>query len=428
MYMRRGETNMKKAILSAIVLICVSAAGFAGNFNLNTISVSDLKGSGNDGVAVIPAPFAAVSGLTKAPNLAPGMDMSVKLPFKDLNKRMNGLCDEMKVIDPAAPVLSRQGDHIVFTNVTVNYHGIMIEPTVLMQPQFEADNRLVMKFLRADMDIAFGPKSMNAINKDELTASVIDSLASSITKSMDEAFAANKVALRAKDVLFFTYNKASWTLRAAVTPNFVAPLMPGLLENLTLTSFAFDDAGFTMSVKSGSAAAIKQLPGYNLALSDGLLTRFIRKFAEGSTFDLAPAGHDGGIKFRADGRVEIAGKTVASTAPLKPTVYFTAEVSAALTGPNTLTLTFVKMTVDKAYGIPLPGFVGGWLQGTAISSTMTTITTDPDLAKVMTARKLNDNTVEVTLKPCAFMPSFAKGVTVKNMKIGQGLMYLGFEF
>ena len=426
--MSKGKTNMKKTILSAIVLICFSAAGFAGDFDLNTISVSDLKGPGNTDMAAVPVTYAAVSGLTKAPNLAPGMDMSIKLPFTDLNKRMNGLCDDMKVIDPSLPVLAREGDHIVFTNVTVNYHGIMIAPTVLMQPKFEADNRLVMKFLRADMDIVFGPKSMNTINKDDLAAAVIDSLAGSMTTSMDEAFAANKVKLKAKDVLFFTYNKASWTLRAAVTPNFVAPLMPGLLDNLTLTSFSFDSTGFTLSAKSGSAAAIAQLPGYNLALSDGLLTRFIRKFAEGSTFDLAPAGHDGGIKFRADGRVEVAGKTVASTAPLKPTVYFKAEISAALTGPNTLTLTFAKMTVDKAYGIPLPGFVSGWLQGTAISSTMKTLTTDPDLAKVMTARQLDDKTVEVKLLPGAFMPSFAKGVTVKNMKIGQGLMYLGFEF
>jgi len=420
---------MKKTILSAIIFACLAASGHAGGFDLNNISASDLKGYASVDMNALSISAERISGLNKASNLAPGLDMSVKLPFADLNKALGGLSENMKIIDQAAPVLAQQGENIVFTNVTYNFHGIMIEPTVLMQPRFEADNRLVMKFIKADMDISFGPaKSMSQLNKDDLTAAVVDGVASSISEAMSEAFAKNKVALRAKDVLAFTYDKASWTLRAKVTPNFIAPLLPGLMDNLTLTHFAFDKNGFVLGVRSGSIASVRRLPGYNLALTDGLLTRFIRKFAEGSTFDLAPAGHDGGIKFRADGRVEVSGKTKVSTMPLKPTAYFTAEVSAVLSGPNTLTLKFAKVTVNQAYGIPLPGFVSGWLQGTAISSTMNTITTDPDLAKVMTARKIDDKTVEVKLKPAVFMPSFAGGVIVKAMKIEQGLMHLGFEF
>ena len=139
---------MKKIILSAIMFLYTASVGFAGGFNLDSVSIADLKDSGSVAIAAVPVPAEAIAELTKAPNLAPALDMSIKLPFSELNKRMVGLCDDMKVLDQARPVLFRQGDHIVFTNVTVNYHGIDVEPTVLIKPAFDGKNRLAIRFTK----------------------------------------------------------------------------------------------------------------------------------------------------------------------------------------------------------------------------------------------------------------------------------------
>ena len=172
---------------------------------------------------------------------------------------------------------------------------------------------------------------------------------------------------------------------------------------------------------------IAKLPGYNLALSDGLLDNFISQFTKGTDFEFHPKGHEGGLKFRADGRLELAGKIYARSAFGKPNVYFKATILPELTGPNTLRVRVERVDVDQAYGIGIPGFLNNWIQGKVISSITEALTTNPDLAKVMTARKLDDKTVEIILKNSAFMPSFAKGAVIRNLKVGNGLLYLGFD-
>jgi hypothetical protein len=421
---------MKKIIFSVILAAGFQAAGFAGDFDLNSLGVSDLKAAAQAADMNVPVPQ-AVAGLTKAPNLpAPALDMTIKLPFKEINKRMVGLCDDMKVLDESVPVISRQGDHLVFTNVSINYRGIECFPVVLLKPVFDGNNRLSIKILKVDVDMAFGPAksfSTESMNKDQVMAYMAEALTDSMMASIDESFLANKVPLKAKDVLAFSYDKAAWNLRAAITPGFVAPLLPGLINNISLTAFSFDDAGFALSVKSGSASAIAQLPGYNLAMSDGLLDNFIAQYTKGTDFDLHPAGHEAGLKFRADGRLEVAGKIYARDVFLKPNVYFKATMLPELIGPNKIKLRIDRVDVDQAYGVGLPGFINNWIQGTVTASVITTITTDPALGKVMTARKLDDKTVEITLKNSAFLPSFAKGAVIRNLKIGNGLMYLGFD-
>ena len=424
---------MRKTILSAITFLYMASGGYAGGFTLDSVSVSDLKGYDNAAVTAVPVParpaaYGSLAGITKSPNMAPALDMSLKLPYAELNKRMAGICDDIKVIDQTVPVLSRQGDHIVFTNVTVNFHGMDVEPTVQIQPAFEGNNRLAIRFSKVDADVSFGPKGLGSINKDDLMATIAESLTASMLESMDAAFTANRVQIRAKHILSFTYDKASWTLRASISPDFVAPLLPGLISNISLTSFSFDDKGFTLSVKSASAASIAQLPGFNLALSDGLLTNFMRSKCAGSDYDLAPQGHDGGIKFRADGRMEVALKAHMRSMTFQPNVYAVIELTPTLTAPDTIVVRFEKVTIDQAYGIGIPGFISNMLQGSAISGVVSGIMTSPDLAQVMSARKLDDKTLELKLKNNAFLPSFAKGVIVRKMMVKQGLMYLGFEF
>ena len=421
---------MRKLILAVIAAANLSAAGFAGEFGLETINVSNLKAS-QDSLQAVPVPVQPeLLGMDKSPNLpSPLLDMTIKLPFKSLSSRISELPGiKMKAINPGAPILFKQGDHIAFSNVAVDYNGIEIEPTILIRPAFEGQNKLSIKVMKVEADIAFGPNKAlpTQLDKDGLMEMVITNLTTGMLESMDEAFAKNKVALRAKDVLTFTYDRKSWTLRSTVNPNFIAPLLPGLISNVSLSNFSFDEAGFALSVKSGSANAA-QLAGYNLTMSDGLLDNFIAQFTKEGDFQFHPQGHEGGLKFRADGRLEVAGKIYARDVFGKPNVYFKAIVLPTYIGPNTLKVTIERVEVDQAYGIGIPGFINNWIQGKINSSVINTLTTNPALVKVMTATKLDDKSVKIVLKNSAFMPSFAKGAVINNLKITNGLLYLGFE-
>ena len=115
----------------------------------------------------------------------------------------------VKVLEKDGPVFYRRGDHIVFSNVTIDYHGVDIEPTVQLLPEFEGENRLAIRFSNAETIASFAAKGLGGIDKNGLITSIVDGLTGSLTESMDEAFAANKVPLKAKDVLSFTYDRAS---------------------------------------------------------------------------------------------------------------------------------------------------------------------------------------------------------------------------
>ena len=421
---------MRKLILAIMAAAGFSAAAHAGDFNLNNLSVSDLRAS-QESLQAMPVPDnPELLGMDKSPNLpSPVLDLTLKLPFSSLSSRLKELPGiKMRPINPGAPILFKQGENIAFSNVAVDYNGIEVEPTLILRPAFEGENRLSIKVVKVEADIAFGPNKAlpQQLDKDGLMEMVMTNLTTGMLESMDAAFAKNKVALKAKDVLTFAYDRRSWTLRANVNPNFIAPLMPGLITNVSLRNFTFDAEGFALSVKSGSMNAVQQ-PGYNLAVSDGLLDNFIAQFTKQGDFEFHPQGHEGGLKFRADGRLEVAGKIYARDVFGKPNVYFKATILPELIGPNTLRVKVERVDVDKAYGIGIPGFINNWIQGKVIRSITETLTTNAELAKVMTATKLDDKTVRIVLKNSAFMPSFAKGAVIQKLKINNGMMYLGFE-
>ena len=421
---------MRKLILAVIAAANFTAAGNAGDFGLETMSVSELKASGQS-LQAAPVPVQPeLLGMDKSPNLpSPVLDLTIKLPFSSLSSRLKELPGiKMQPINPGAPILFKQGENIAFSNVAVDYNGIEVEPTLLIKPAFEGENKLSIKVVKVEADIAFGPNKAlpQQLDKDGLMEMVMTNLTTGMLESMDAAFAKNKVALKAKDVLTFAYDRKSWTLRANVNPNFIAPLMPNLISNISLRNFTFDAEGFALSVKSGSMNAV-QLPGYNLAVSDGLLDNFIAQFTKQGDFEFHPKGHEGGLKFRADGRLEVAGKIYARDVFGKPNVYFKATIKPELVGPNTLWVKIDRVEVDQAYGIGIPGFINGWIQGKVIRSIIETLTTNPELAKVMTAQKMDDQSVRIILKNSAFMPSFAKGAVIQRLRINSGMLYLGFD-
>ncbi|HNW45067.1 MAG TPA: hypothetical protein PKI19_11220 [Elusimicrobiales bacterium] len=421
----RGK-NYEKIILSISAAMLLAAPSFsAENFDLNSLGLPQVQTTPRDATRMaVPVAKPIVMG-EKSANLPPALDMTIKLPFAALSQRIAEMpLAQITAIDKASPILYRESDHITLSNINVNYNGIEVVPTLQIKPYFEGNNNLAIKVVKIETEIVFGPKAM--LDKDGLMEMVMSKLTTGMTEAMDKAFAGNKVALKAADVISFKYDRKSWTLRATVVPTFVAPLLPGLISDVSLSGFTFDDEGFALSVQSGSAASIAKLPGYNLAISDGMITKFITKFSAGSDFNLLPEKHEGGLKFRADGRLEVAGKVYVRTAPLKPNVYFKATMQPIVTKDNTIWLRVERIEVDQAYGIGVPGFLNNWLQGTIIKNVLKTVLNNADLKKVMTAKKLDDKTLEMTLKNSAFLPSFANGATIKGMKIGNGLLYLAF--
>jgi len=415
---------MKNIILKIIVILISSTSYGAGNFNLHRISAEDLK---LQNIKISPFP-AYNSSFEKSPVLAPAFDLTLKLPFKDIGDRLKGI-EGIEILDKTKPILAKENDYITFSNIRINVNGIEAEPTFCIRPSFEGRNKISIKFVGIYFDIILGHKSfpIPVMDKNEVMNFVIEKVTDALLKNMNAAFSANKVPLKAEDMIAFNYDKFSWILRADISPKFIAPLMPGLLDNINLTDFSFDDEGFAMSVDS-NASSIMELPGYNLAISDGLITNFIERYTKNSDFDLTPPGNDGGIKFRSDGGVELAGKAQIKSLPFRPNVYFTAEITPILTAPNTIRLRFEKINIRKLYGIALLGSVANLLQNQIISSAVDNITNNAELARVMSIKKINDKTLELKLENKAFLPSFARGVLIKDLLVKRGLMYLDFEF
>ena len=422
---------MKKTILAAAILSVLSPAAYAqAEFSLNSVSLEGVRAVQASAPAMAVAP-----AQQKSAALPSGLDVSLKLPFAALNRKLSELTGEamqpgvaFQISDPTAPVFSRSGEHVVLQNLIFDLGGIEVVPTATLKPWFEGVNRLAIKVVNVEADIAFGPnKSLPQIDKNELMAMAFEKVTAAVLASMNNAFAKNKVALRAEDVLAFAYDKPSWTLRVRINPTFIAPLLPGLVRDINLTHFGLSDEGFSLSMKSGSAVNLSAVPGYNLGLSDGLLTSFVAGYTAGSDFDIAPEGRDGGIRFRADGVTEFAGKIYARDFFLKPNVYFSAKIKPEVTATNTIKMKVQRVDVDKAYGIGVPGFLNNWLQGKIVSSVVEEILNNKSLAKVMTAKKISDDTVKLTLKDAAVLPSFAQGMKINGMRVAHGVLYLAFE-
>ncbi|MDQ7774095.1 MAG: hypothetical protein RDU13_11315 [Elusimicrobiales bacterium] len=417
--------NLFRNILAASFAFGAASAvpAFAGGPALETVSLQNLEGL-TEGVELPQALLDADRAPVQPSKI---LDLSVKIPFKALTALIVDLKDaQISALDPSLPVLQKAGGNVAFRNVLINYNGIEAEPNILLKPVFEGPNRISIKVEKVTMDVSFGPKAMGMteLDKNAVMEMIMTKVSEGVTGAMDAAFAKNKVALRAADVLRFSYDRLAWKLTASVDPKFVAPLLPGLIDNINLSAFSFDEEGFALGAHSGVGAA--QLPGFNLALSDGLVDNFVGRHANGD-FQLHPQGYDGGVRFRADSRLEVGGKIYARDVFLKPNVYFKAIMLPRQVGPNTINVTIERVDVDKAYGIGLPGFINNWLQGKIISSVIETVTTNPELRKVVKASKINDNTVQIKLENTAFLPSFAKGVVTRDLRIGAGMMYLAFE-
>ncbi|GAB4028873.1 MAG: hypothetical protein Fur0012_02300 [Elusimicrobiota bacterium] len=417
---------MKKIYLSiALMVLSVFNLKAQENFNLERVDASTILSSSQ---IEIPAIGMDEAPLNRAPNLKPALDISLKLPFSEINKRLAEINPSLLKATSSLPILSRKGDFLAFENVSVNYGGVEVEPSIFLKPYFISRNKLALKIQKIEADIAFGPsRSFNQIDKNALVEKAVSGIMESVLKSMDEALAKNKVGLKAKDLLSWSYDRTSWTVYFDINPSFISPLLPGIVSSLNLNSFGFDESGFYL--KAGFNSELIALnPYYNLAVSDGLLTAFVKKYSQGGDIDISPADYDGGFKFQQDGLTELAARAKVSSLPFKPNVYFKVWLRITLSAENTVKVRIEKIDVDKAYGLGILGSVISWFQGKLTSSAVDAIVSNPELNKAMKAKKIDDKTIELNFANSAFLPSFARGMKIKGLAVSKGLCYLGFEF
>ncbi len=422
---------MKRIILAVAMVFSMSAISLAeNNFLLNSRTILQSMDMDN-AIAIedvsLPNPAYAIAARSKSPVISPALDLSVKIPFAMIRQSMTE-GEDVSLVDSSKPILKREGNHLILSNIKVNISGVGVKPIIFIKPWFESKNNLAIKFLKLDFDFGLGLKAGFPIfGKDEAMSYLANLVTERITESVNEAFIENEVPLKSEDVFIFSYDPEAWILRVSISPDFVAPLLPGLIDNISLTAFDFDDKNFIMGVNSG-VAEIKQLKGYNMAISDGLITNFLVKNMEDPTIDFSSNVKNGGLQFRDDGQIELTGKAKVDALPFDPKVYFTVDIKPTLAAPNTIRFSIEKIKVNRIYGMNFMGSIIGVLERMIISSAVDDIVKNPELAKVMSVRKIDRKTVELKLEDKAFLPAFAKGAVINNLLVKHGLIYLGFEF
>ncbi len=422
----KNNVSMRKIILSAVLILICQNLKAGNDFKAETLNASDILSASS--IDMPSFSMETVASLDRSPNMAPALDLSLKLPFSELNKRLAAI--DPAVLKPSSnlPILYKKGDLIHFENVMIKYGGVDVEPSIALKPYFISKNKLAVKVAKIEADISFGPsKSFNQIDKNSLMEKASTAIMQAVISAMDEALAKNKVSLKAKDLISYSYDRTSWTLYFNINPNFISPLMPGLVSSLNLNAFGFDEGGFYL--KAGfNSESIAVNPSFNLAVSDGLITAFVKKYSEGSAVDISPAGYDGGFKFREDGMVELAAKAKVDSLPFNPNVYFKAYFKLSMPYENAIRVRIEKVEVDKVYGSSIIAGIANWFEKKITSSAVETIVSNPQLNKALKARKIDDKTIELNFSNSAFLPSFAAGVKIKAVSVQKGICYLSFEF
>jgi hypothetical protein len=234
-----------KIIALAAVLACGGSAA-ASDFGLEGLSADDIRSSMADIKA--PVPQAGADDLI-------GVDMSVRIPYKALTKAVGLMAAANKnlvLIDPSAPVVSKSGDFLRITNFRVDQGGIIVEPTLTLKPYFEGRDKLAIRVQRVQFHASMQPdRSAPAaqLNQEDIMAQVMDVLIKSVYASITNNLKNKHIAMTAQQVMTLKYDKAAWTLHAAVSSKILYEFLPtGLVGDIHLTGFGLTDTGITLKV------------------------------------------------------------------------------------------------------------------------------------------------------------------------------------
>jgi hypothetical protein len=258
--------NLLKKIIS--VNAALIAAGLslgqlasASDFDLSSVSATDLRAAEYKA-----APVAKPRKEVQAGDDLVGLDVSIRVPFKAILKAVTDMTATDKtvaVIDPAAPLLVRSGEFLILKNLRLDVGGIMMEPVVTLKPYLEATDKLAIRIQKVQLHASMAPTPGAGgtaervglpgtddgaeFSQEQMMSDVADVITKSLLASLDEVIAKENRPYKAKDVLSFKYDKAAWTLRAAVSAKFLQYYLPAnLVGDIHLTGFGFNDSAIAL--------------------------------------------------------------------------------------------------------------------------------------------------------------------------------------
>lgn len=243
---------MKKTTFKIIALAAALSCGgnaFASDFDLSSLRVADIKAS-QASVKVPAAPQPPADELI-------GMDMNIRVPFKMLNNSVTAMTATEKrltIINKGAPVIFKAGEFLKISNIRVDANGIIVVPTLTLKPYLEGRDKLAIRIQRIQLHASMEPSVKAAqapVTEEQVMEQVMDVMIKGIYSSLNEKLKAKKIDMKAEEVVALKYNKADWTLRAAVSSKILSHFVPaGLIGELHLTGFSFSDAGLTLKIQT----------------------------------------------------------------------------------------------------------------------------------------------------------------------------------
>ena len=262
--MKNPIKKMTKINILIAAALFLGGRASASDFNLSSLSAADLRGT-----EFKASPVARPQAPAYDPDEFIGIDCSIRVPFKALKKVMTMIAasdKDLSIVDAAAPVLERSGEFFIVKNIRINVNGIVAEPVVTLKPYFESKDKIAIRVQRVQLHASMAPTPGHTgtpvaipnidpgqpeFNKEDMMAEVMGVITKGITDALDQSLIENQSPLRAKDMLAFKYDKAAWTLHAAVSAAALKRYLPeGLVGDVHMTGVSLSDNAFVIKFQS----------------------------------------------------------------------------------------------------------------------------------------------------------------------------------
>jgi len=239
-----------KIMTLAAILSCGGKA-LASDFDLSSLNVSDIRASQAD----IKAPAAQAQQLDGDDLI--GIDLSIRVPFKMINRDVAQVAASEKrltINDKSAPVVFKSGEFLKVSNITVDANGIIVVPTLTLKPYFEGRDKLAIRVQKIQLHASMEPSVKSApaaIDQEEIMEQVMDVMIKGVYSAINAKLHAEHPMVKAEDFIVLKYDKAAWTLHAAISPKGLHNFIPaGIIGDLHLTGFTLTDSGLALKIQT----------------------------------------------------------------------------------------------------------------------------------------------------------------------------------
>jgi len=240
---------MKKTLFNLIALALLAAPAAA--FDLEGVSAADIRASQAD--------FRAPAPQVQAADDTIGMDLNVRIPFATVKKGVEMVAKSeprLTIVDKNAPVMFKYGEFVRVTNLKIDQGGIIVLPTLTLKPYFVGTDKFAIRVQRIALHASMEP-SVKAvpgapqISEEQVMEQVMDVVIKGTYSAVNDFLKKKQLPMKAEEVIKLRYDKAGWTLHAQVSSKIVGQFVPaGLVGDLHLTGFSFNDKGFVITVQT----------------------------------------------------------------------------------------------------------------------------------------------------------------------------------